>query len=165
MKQQLNRAEIVLKKSQISGYGVFAAQNINENTLIEECHVLKVEKTVRSLMHYVFFNPSDENSYLLALGFGSIYNHSHQPNASFLYNAEDNLIHLTSTKLIKKGEEITIYYGDNWFANTKVKEIRLKPPSYRPLLTVLIRGSLSMSIIYLLLLILNQLPLLKLSFF
>jgi SET domain-containing protein len=45
------------------------------------------------------------------LGYGSIYNHSHSPNADWKQNFKTNSMVYRAIKPIKKGEEILVNYN------------------------------------------------------
>ncbi len=47
---------------------------------------------------------------LLALGFGSMYNHSYQPNVAYKIKAKTKSIEFVALKNIKKNEEIVVNY-------------------------------------------------------
>lgn len=114
MINQLARKNIVVKKSSINNYGVFAQENIPANTIIEECYAIMISDDVyHTLRNYVF---RGKKSSLLAFGHGSIFNHADKPNASFSVDNDNSLITFRSTRLINKGEEILISYGNTWFS-------------------------------------------------
>ena len=47
----------------------------------------------------------------IGLGFGSLYNHSYNPNAIYKKRMRENLLDFVAIKNIKKGEEITVNYN------------------------------------------------------
>ena len=49
---------------------------------------------------------------VIALGYGSFYNHSETANAFWISNIEDRTFKFISNREIKKGEEIFVWYGD-----------------------------------------------------
>jgi tRNA-specific adenosine deaminase 3 len=52
----------------------------------------------------------------LALGLGSLFNHSETPNVSYTLDPFTESIRYTTTKLINPDEEMCIFYGHNlWF--------------------------------------------------
>ena len=52
----------------------------------------------------------------LALGLGSLFNHSETPNVSYTLDPSTESIRYTTAKLIKPGDEMCIFYGHNlWF--------------------------------------------------
>src|ERR1700733_14179785 len=103
MKSSLTKANLVVKKSCIQGYGVFADEDIETDAVIEECYTLRF--TIREIEFKQYYFRA-EGKYGLALGNGSIYNHSRDPNAKFIFDSEHSLVILTARRLIKKGEEI-----------------------------------------------------------
>jgi len=100
------------------GRGVFAVQAFLPGDLIEKAPVLVIsptdwaclEKTVLFSYTYAFSdNGGDEMA--LALGFGSMYNHSYTPNAGYMKRIEDQAIDYVALRPILPGEEITINYN------------------------------------------------------
>ncbi|MFH1253066.1 MAG: SET domain-containing protein-lysine N-methyltransferase [Candidatus Uhrbacteria bacterium] len=47
----------------------------------------------------------------ICFGFGSFYNHSYQPNATYKKDIKNQIIKFVAIKNIKKGEEITVNYN------------------------------------------------------
>jgi SET domain-containing protein len=113
----LNPTKIYVKKSPIHGFGVFASELINEGEMIEECPILRLPvkrgETNHTLIDYTFLWPkSDEwENHVIGLGFASLYNHSDNPNATWISDIERDTFKFITTKEIKKDEEIFIYYG------------------------------------------------------
>ena len=48
---------------------------------------------------------------MVALGCGSIYNHSYQPNAKYKEKYKEKMINFIAKNKIKKNEEITVNYS------------------------------------------------------
>ena len=120
MKKLLVSNKIYIKKSAIpsAGRGVFAKSDIKKGKIIESCPIIEIPKgdaanlKTSTLVTYFFYFGKNRQRAALALGFGSIYNHSKKPNASFKIKAEDMLIDFIALENIKKGQEITFdYYG------------------------------------------------------
>ncbi|KAJ7254369.1 hypothetical protein B0H12DRAFT_1219018 [Mycena haematopus] len=66
------------------------------------------------LDHYTF--KWKNGSQALALGLGSLFNHSNRPNLSYTIDPSNELIHYTTTRSIEPDEELCIYYGSKlWF--------------------------------------------------
>jgi SET domain-containing protein len=99
------------------GRGVFARRQIAEGELIEQAPVLVipgrqwryVEQTL--LYDYCFSWGPDHEHAALALGFGSIYNHSYRPNAAYIKRLSEQVIDFVALRSIAPGEEITINYN------------------------------------------------------
>ena len=109
--------KIIVKKSKLHERGVFAARYINKKEIIEVCDLILLEeselhhlnKTI--LGNYTF---SWRNKYgALALGNGSLYNHSYEPNAKYIQEYKENKLKFVAIKDIKKGEEILVNYNGN----------------------------------------------------
>ena len=113
VKEQLRRAEIEIKASRIHRYGVFADEFILPGEVIEECPVIVCDDGCAAIKNYVFNWQEDAKS-AVALGCGSIYNHSPQPNARFETDPASQTITFTAIKPIRRGEEILVNYGDDW---------------------------------------------------
>lgn len=110
--------KIYVKDSKIptGGRGVFARRDIRKGEHIEKCPYIdipsyEIEHITQSfLVTYIFFYGEDKSRLLLVLGFGSIYNHSHHPNARYQIREDESVIDFIATLDIKKDEEITFDY-------------------------------------------------------
>ena len=95
------------------GRGVYATQLFYRGETIEICHVL-VSKVDQFKAH-----PFDRWSYAfdghaaIALGAGSLYNHSTTPNADWRCRRSSQTIRIFALREIRPGDEILINYGDN----------------------------------------------------
>jgi hypothetical protein len=79
--------KICVKPSPVHRWGVFAVDFIAEGEIIEECPMVELEKSWlekedKILSKYRFNFPSGgiPESQQVCLGYGSLYNHSNQPN-------------------------------------------------------------------------------------
>ncbi|OGT36522.1 MAG: hypothetical protein A3F12_02105 [Gammaproteobacteria bacterium RIFCSPHIGHO2_12_FULL_38_14] len=111
-------SKLSVKKSPVHGYGVFANQKIKPGAIIEECHTLIIDNH-DDVINYYFIHKPDYK--LLPLGYGAIYNHAPQPNASFIFDQDRHIITFRATRLIKRGEEIFIFYGKEWFKTRDIE--------------------------------------------
>ena len=116
MKLLLNK--IIIKKSLRHGWGVFAEKNIKKGEKIEQCYFILSKGQDNSLEDFYF---AVERKYAILLGFGSIYNHSDDPNANYSINITKRIATIKAQKNIKKGEEILISYGEDWFKSRGLK--------------------------------------------
>lgn len=97
------------------GRGIFATRDINKDELIEASPVVispekewkYMKKTI--LFYYCFY--WGENDTAIALGYGSLFNHSYSPNVTFENNEENSTIDFYALCDIKAGEELTINYN------------------------------------------------------
>lgn len=96
------------------GRGIFADRNIKKGEYIEAAPVIVIPKTEWKqtrgsiLSNYVFRWEEDK---ALALGYGSLYNHSYAPNARYFTNIENQSIDFYAREDIQEGEEITVNYN------------------------------------------------------
>ena len=105
-----------MKNTEKYGRGIFTLRNIKKGELIEEAHVIVIPitewKRIRKsiLSNYVFRWGEDK---ALALGYGSLYNHSYTPNARYITNLENQSIDFYARVDMQEGEEITVnYHGE-----------------------------------------------------
>jgi SET domain-containing protein len=66
---------------------------------------------ITPLRNYFYQWGEDRRVSALALGFGSLYNHSFDPNAVYEEDIEQRIITFTAREDIAEGEEITINYN------------------------------------------------------
>ena len=113
--------------------GVFATQDISIGDLIHEAPVIPfpneehefIEKTI--LADYVFQYGANHTAILL--GYGSLFNHSYTPNASYEINFEKHTVDFYAYKKINAGDEILINYNGDvdcddplWFTEPELRE-------------------------------------------
>ncbi|HEY0007696.1 MAG TPA: SET domain-containing protein-lysine N-methyltransferase [Tepidisphaeraceae bacterium] len=103
------------------GRAVVARRDVAAGELLERVPVLLIPRTqvfgpndiakrAARISWYVFnWLPTKRDYVALALGYGSIYNHSDTPNAQYLLEMPD-IINYVALKPIKAGEEIFIDY-------------------------------------------------------
>lgn len=114
----IHNPKIYLDKSPVHGWGVFAKEDIFEGEVFEECPILSlpIEKgeVTPLLIDYRFNWPqgTEWEEQVIALGYGSFYNHSETANAFWVSNLENRTFKFVSNREIKKGEEIFVWYGD-----------------------------------------------------
>jgi uncharacterized protein len=98
------------------GRGVVAATDISKGETIETCPVLVLGEGDASgiLDDYVVSLGDEVEGTALMLGYGSLYNHSEEPNAEYLWEADD-VYSFVALRDIAAGEEITITYGEDWW--------------------------------------------------
>jgi SET domain-containing protein len=108
---------IEVRKSDIEGRGVFARTQITEGSLIETCPVLRVPQTElahldKTVVYNYYFAWGDDAG--IAFGFGSLYNHSLEPNARYEKNFDRDEVEVYALVEISADEEITLNYGWPW---------------------------------------------------
>jgi SET domain-containing protein len=95
---------------------VFANDTISKGEIIERCPFIELpageiaflEKSF--LINYVYFFGKTKERFLLALGFGSLYNHSYTPNAVYKILPKEHIILFKAIHSITNDEEITVNY-------------------------------------------------------
>ena len=98
------------------GRAVFSSEDIPRGTLIESAPViiLNAEDTARihqtHLHDYYFTWDLDAKTSAIALGYGSLYNHSDTPNASFELDRTAKAIRFIAIQDIPANKEITVDY-------------------------------------------------------
>lgn len=126
MKNLLTSRKIYIATSCIvnAGRGVFAAESIKKGQVIEVCPIILIPKKDVSnlkgsvLVNYYFYFGKDNKMLAIALGFGSVYNHSYEPNATYKKKFDARVIDFVAIKDIKRDEEITVNYN---YGNPKDK--------------------------------------------
>ncbi len=92
------------------------AENIEKGELIELCPVIVLSPEDTQVIHktklhdYYFVWDIKAKSSAIALGFGSLYNHSDTPNAEFELMIADQMIRIYAIRDIPAGEEICLDY-------------------------------------------------------
>ena len=106
---------IEVRKIRSKGRGIFATAFIPEGTVFERAPVLvmpakeiNVEQEDTVLSHYLF--GWGKNTVAMALGFGSLYNHSYSPNARY-EDVNGQMKNYIAIRDIQAGEEVTINYN------------------------------------------------------
>ena len=122
--RQSDQVEVRRDKSKGRGArGVYASASIAADSLIERVPVILIPKTqvfgteyaaqqAARISWYVFaWNVPTKREYVaVALGYGSIYNHSFAPNAVYRCVPPD-AIEFSSLRAIESGEEIVVNYN------------------------------------------------------
>lgn len=99
------------------GRGVFAVTAIPAGTLIESADVIPVvHEEMRAIQDCIlaeyYFRWGDEGrDGALALGYGSLYNHSYTPNARYVKHFDRLTIDFIALRDIAAGEEIRMNYN------------------------------------------------------
>jgi SET domain-containing protein len=119
--------KIYITESKIHGLGVFAAEKILKDELIEITPLYNLGIDVKNpnqiLTDYRFNWPQGNNpsDLVLAFGYGSLYNHSDTYNADWKSNFDNFTFEFYAVRDIEKDEEILVYYGDENYWNIRNK--------------------------------------------
>lgn len=104
---------LYIKHTKKYGRGVYSRSSIKKGQLIESSPILLIphdefnSSSVLDLYVYKY----DKNTAALALGFGSLFNHSDSPNIAYQVNYESNCIEFIAAKNIKAHSQLFIDYG------------------------------------------------------
>jgi uncharacterized protein len=110
---------LYIAESDLGGRGVFTGVPIMKDDPIEICPVIVMkvgeipilDKT--TLYDYYFLWGDDSEQCVIALGYGSLYNHFAPSNADYGMDYDGQSIEIFAVRDIEAGEEITInYHGD-----------------------------------------------------
>jgi uncharacterized protein len=100
------------------GRGVFAARAFAAGDDVEICPSVEVPRDETRggvLADYVFDSERRRGAVILLLGYGMLYNHATDPNLE--YDQDDaGVVTFSAIRSIAPGEELTISYGDGWWA-------------------------------------------------
>lgn len=98
-------------KDKKKGRGLYADSEIKKGELIEVCELIlmNLNEVQDSLEGYVYGYTKTKAA--IALGNGSLLNHSDKSNSDFYFNYRKQQLCITAKKKISPGEEITINYG------------------------------------------------------
>ena len=112
-----------VRKSRLHGRGVFATKKIRKGETVEVCPIILMPKNQEKSLHRTelknYYFQWDSGRPAIALGNGSLYNHSYFPNAVYNCKMDDSLI-ITALETIKAGQEITVNYNGNPYCTNKV---------------------------------------------
>jgi len=108
-----------IRETRAKGRGVFALVKFARGEVIEAVPVIlipaeqwhHIEPTVLALYIYNFGPTPGQEHAAIALGNGSLYNHSYRPNAEYIKDWPEQLIRFVALQDIEPGEEITVNYN------------------------------------------------------
>jgi hypothetical protein len=113
------RSVITVGESPGRGRGIFVTRDVEEGALLESGHLLVIPQAdVDSLedteLYDYVFALNDDGDLALALGTGSLYNHSRSPNGRVVICDETLTFDVFACRPIKAFEEVQInYHGDD----------------------------------------------------
>lgn len=108
------------------GRGIFAQHMIRQGEIFERAPIIIVpagewENLERTVLFNYCYGWGEDSA--IALGLGSLFNHSYTPNARYTRKFEEQMIEYTALRDIEPGEEVTINYNGDpnaldpmWFA-------------------------------------------------
>ena len=108
------------------GKGVFTTKNIPANTIIEIAPVIILSAGDRKIIEqtklhsYIFEWGVKKKQGCVALGYVSMYNHSHESNCEYEMDYIAQSITIRSVRKIAAGEELFVNYNAVWNDKTPV---------------------------------------------
>lgn len=115
---------LYIAPSPLGGRGVFTSTAIDPDDTIEICPVIVIPEKDVPLIHQSYLHDYyflwDNKQCAIALGYGSLYNHAHVPNAEYYMDYDNQTISVYCIRPIQAGEEITISYIDENDERTKL---------------------------------------------
>ncbi len=99
------------------GKGVFTSHHLVEGEVIEIAPMLVLPSTDKVLIdkthlyNYYFLWGDNNEQIAIALGYGSIYNHSYNPNVAYKMDFNIETITFVAWKNINPGDELVINYN------------------------------------------------------
>jgi len=107
---------LYVAESEGRGRGVFTAVNIDKGDIIEYCPIIiippnqlkLIDKTV--FYDYYYNWPKPVGAACIPLGYGSIYNHSNEPNAEIVLDIEGSVLQFHCLKETSAGSELFVDY-------------------------------------------------------
>jgi SET domain-containing protein len=108
---------VYVANSKAKGRGVYSNRSLEPNTVIEIAAVIVMSGRDRKLLDqtllhdYIFEWGAEKKQCCMALGNVSLYNHSYHSNCTYDMDFKKKIITITTTRKIKKGEELFINYN------------------------------------------------------
>ena len=131
---------LFVAKTPDRGRAVFTSKLIPAGTVIEIAPMIVFNEKDRLLLNdtflyeYYFEWGKSGRKGALALGFGSLYNHSYEPNARYLPDFDLNILEFVAVRDIQPGEEICVNYNLDpddqtpvWWERDKIKKKKQHP--------------------------------------
>lgn len=95
--------------------GLLAARDIRAGEVIERCPVVLIpveqEDALEATIFSTYYFLWTDTHYALALGYGSLFNHSYRANVAFDHDFEGQQVIFSAVKDVQQGDELTINYN------------------------------------------------------
>jgi len=126
------RQSVELKNTPKKGRGVFALRSFKKGEIIESAPIININPKERkhlekTILNFYIYPWRSTRSGAIALGFGSIYNHSFTPNADWKQNFKTNMMVYRAIKDIKKGDEVLVNYNGEPEDKTEIDWFEVEP--------------------------------------
>lgn len=118
--------ELFIREVNKKGKGIFCSRKIAKDEIIEVCPVIIIPQNQIELIHttvlHDYYFLWNHHRAAIALGYGSLYNHSSHANAEYIMDFQENQLIIQAVKDIEADTEICINYnggpdeeGTLWF--------------------------------------------------
>ncbi len=115
---------LYILETEEKGRGIYTSIDISAGDIIESAPVIICDSVDTKLIHkthlHDYYFTWGEKESAIALGYGSLYNHSTDPNAEFILDFDNHSIDFQAIKDIKAGQEITIHYHSDEETDFKI---------------------------------------------
>ena len=95
--------------------GMIANCDIKKGEVIERCPVIEIPKKEWPLLYQTklqnYYFDWTNNAHVIALGYGSLVNHSFTPNAAYRWDYKNKYMVYFAVSNIVSGDEVTINYN------------------------------------------------------
>ena len=119
-----NKLDLIMAPSTLknAGNGMFALRNFSVGVTVEICPYLTgtLDEFKGEIIDYYIQHHTKENSVILPLGYCAMYNHSPNPNLELVQNNDEDNLKAIVIRNIRKGDELFITYGDEWWASREL---------------------------------------------
>lgn len=109
--------------------GIIATEDIAKNKVIERCPVVLIKTAEASLVKKTklinYYFEWNKKYIAIALGYGSLFNHSFEPNVRYCYNYSEKILAFKTLRRIKMGEELTVNYNGDPEDKNPLEEVAL----------------------------------------
>jgi len=125
------RLDIKIIKTANKGRSVLAERNYKKGEIIESCPVIILspkerKEAEKTILNYYIYPWKSTRGASVVLGYGSLINHSFNPNADWKQNFKTNSMVYRAIKDIKKGDEITVNYNGEPNDETEIDWFEVK---------------------------------------
>lgn len=108
------------------GYSVFATKDFRIGDIVEIAPALiqgQDAYNLKSIQDVLFEIDKESGIYALVLGNGSLYASSNDPNVEYAWSKNNQNMYFVARRDIKRGEELTIDYGDEYWKERIPQEL------------------------------------------
>ncbi len=118
-KEAFNLARVEFSKRPGGDYSIFGKTQFAKGEIVEVCPVIltgEIAKTLDRIKDIIFEIDKNKDQWGIVLGYGSLYRHSQNANVDYAYNPKNRQMYFVTNRFVKLGEELTINYGDDYWA-------------------------------------------------